>query len=89
MSVCATVSVAMSLCVAMAVNMPSAELVSFSMSVSARDRAHDLVRCGLRVSDRIRVRDSARYRCCSHVSVIASDRDRCGVRVRGRVRSCL
>ena len=79
-----------SVCFAMPVNMPSTELVSFSMSVSmSRDHVHDLVRCGVSVSGRIRVRDNARYRCCSHVSVSGSDCDRCDVRARGRVRSRL
>ena len=57
----------------------SAELVSFSMSVfmSVTVSTTLIVRCGVRVSDRIRVRDNARYRCCSHVRVSGSNR--CGV----------
>ena len=41
----------------------------FYVRFYVRDRVHDLDRCGVRVSDRIRDRDSARYRCCSHVRV--------------------
>ena len=39
------------------------------------------VAAGVRVSGRIRVRDSARYRCCYHVSVGGHDRNPCSVRV--------
>ena len=49
--------------------------------VNVRDRVHDLVRCGVRVSGRVRVRDSvcACFRCCFHVSVSGRNFVRCGV----------
>ena len=54
--------------------------VLFYVRLYVRDGVHDLVRCGVSVSGRIRVRHNARHRCCSHVSVSGSDRDRCSVR---------
>ena len=60
-----------------------------SYGVIVRDRVHDLVRCGVRVRGRVRVRDSARFHFCFHVSISGRDLVRCGVRVRSRVRSCL
>ena len=66
----------------MPVNMPSTELVFFSMSVSMSVTVSTTLSVVVlvRVSGRIRVGDTTRYRCCSHVSVSGSDRDRCGVR---------
>ena len=55
--------------------------ILFHIRVYVHDSFHDLVRFGVRVSGRIRVRDSARYRCCYHVSVVGRDRDPYGVRV--------
>ena len=80
-----------SMCFAMPVNMPSTELVFFSMSVSmsAVTVSMTLSDARLSVSGQIRVRDNARYHCCFPVSVSGSDRERCGVRARGRVRSRL
>ena len=89
--------------------------VLFYVRLYVRDRVHDLVRCGVRVSGRICVVAvpvtvavpmlvscsilSQRERSWWEVywsppcewkwSCSGSDRDRCGVRVRGRVRSCL